>query len=96
MEKRCVGISTLCGCEWATLGNGFFGCKYEGDCEHQRPRQSVVKKDAEIELLKEGIVQALEIISEGAKIMTLDQLSGWEGCRGIIERWDICKPTGGE
>lgn len=38
MNKRCC----LCclACEFAFVGNGFTGCKYEGDCDHQLPKNN--------------------------------------------------------
>lgn len=37
MEKRCIGIKYLNECVYATLGNGYFGCNFYGDCSFQRP-----------------------------------------------------------
>ncbi len=43
--KRCTGIEFLNQCEYAVLcGNGF-GCKYEGECDYQRPKITAHNSD---------------------------------------------------
>lgn len=34
---------------------------------------------------RELLLEAIEIISKGAEIMTLEQLSSWEGVRAFLE-----------
>ena len=46
------------------------------------------KLKAENEQLKQGITNAINIIADGGKIMTLDQLSKWEGYLGYIQWWE--------
>jgi len=40
-EIRCAIIQTLDQCVYATLGSGHFGCKFNGVCEGQRPKQHI-------------------------------------------------------
>jgi len=54
--------------------------------KHIKPKFDKLK--AENDKLKQGITNAINIIADGGKIMTLDQLSKWEGYLGYIQWWE--------
>ena len=43
--KRCTGIEFLNQCEYAVLCENGFGCKYEGECDYQRPKITAHNSD---------------------------------------------------
>ena len=70
------------------------GCRcsaqHEGECgcEVDWTDPQVYKLQAKLKRYEEGIKQAIDIIGQAGEIMTLKQLSKWEGYRGYIENWD--------
>lgn len=43
--KRCTGIEFLNQCEYAVLCGDGYGCKYEGECDYQRPKITAHNSD---------------------------------------------------
>ncbi|MEN8821975.1 MAG: hypothetical protein ABF271_12820 [Abyssibacter sp.] len=43
----------------------------------------------EIDRLRTWGREALEVIKRGSELMTLEQVSAWEGCRAVVESFEL-------
>lgn len=60
--KNCAGIVYINQCENAVLMNGKLGCKFEGACEYQRPKQNE-KVDELLEIGEPDDLSECEILN---------------------------------
>jgi xylose isomerase len=57
---RCTGISNLCDCGHAFLGNGYFGCNFCGVCERQSPPRTESETEQKLNEAVEFIITLKE------------------------------------